>query len=621
MKTDLPDHLRLLLDVVDEPLLLLQPDGRVLGASEALADGLNTTVDDLQGRALHDLIASSRDEADRLVLRASGSRQATAGALTLRNASGEALACRVHAKLIQSASGDAAAIISLRVHLCDDARHDAEQSLRRERDFSDAVIKSLPGVFYMYDEQLRFIRWNDNFERVTGRTSQEIAAMRPTDFFVGVEADRVSTAIGQVFQSGESSLEADFVAADGSAMPYYFTGVALQIDGEKRLVGIGIDLTERHRAEAARRESEARYRTLFDYAPDGILIADVEGRYLDANPSICRMLGYDREQLVGQDAAHIVVETELEHIEPALEAIRSAPSHQREWLFRRKDGSTFPAEVVATLIPYGAVMAMIRDVTERQRAEAQQQEAEATLRDLRSELARIGRLSMLGELAATIAHEVNQPLAAIAANSAAALRWLAAQPPNLAETREALNRITRDTHRAHEVVKRTRAIVVRGEPDYAEVDLNRAIREVVLMTRSERRKSDAVVVEELSGDLPAVLGNRIELQQVLLNLLLNGLEAMRGITERDRILTISSALDADGMARVAVRDTGAGFDPATTDRLFEHFYTTKIGGTGLGLGISRSIVEAHGGRLWATPATLHGAIFQFSVPTAGGRTP
>jgi PAS domain S-box-containing protein len=500
----------------------------------------------------------------------------------------------------------------------EEARRVAEQAIRRERDFSDAVIKSLPGVFYVFDEQMRFVRWNDNFERVTGRTAAEIETMQPADFFVGDDRIRVGAAIERVFQHGEASVEADFSTAGGSYTPHYFTGVALEIDGRKSLVGLGIDLSEGRRAEEARRESEARYRTLFDHAPDGILVADLDGVYVDANPNICRMLGYERDELIGRDASHIVVETELEQIEPALEAIRTTPAYYREWIFRRKDGSTFPAEVVATLVPYGAIMAMIRDSTERRRAQAQHQEAENTLRDLRSEIARIGRLSMLGEFAATIAHEVNQPLAAVAANSAAALRWLAASPPNLDEAREALNRITRDAHRAHELIRRTRAMVVRAEPAYAEVDLNHAIREVVLMTRSEQQRSDASVVEALLADLPAVHGNRIELQQVVLNLILNGLEAMRGIVGRERALVVRTELESPTMARVAVRDSGAGFDGAIADRLFDHFYTTKIGGTGLGLGISRSIVEAHGGRLWARPATPHGAIFQFTIPTVGG---
>jgi PAS domain S-box-containing protein len=368
--------------------------------------------------------------------------------------------------------------------------------------------------------------------------------------------------------------------------------------------------------EAARQQSEARYRALFDYAPDGILVADLQRRIVDANPSICQMLGYDRDELVALEAGDIVADREGEQIAPALEAIMTTAAHYREWLLRRKDGSTFPAEVVATLMPYGAIMAMVRDVTERHSMEAERREAEDMLRDLRTELARIGRLSMLGEFAATIAHEVNQPLAAIVANSDASLRWLAADPPNLDEVREALVRITRDSQRAHDVIRRTRAVVARREPEIAEVDLNQAIREVILMTRAEQEKSLVRVVPDLQADLPAVRGDRIELQQVILNLFLNSFEAMRSVTGRERVLTVRTNLEAPAMVRVSVQDSGEGFDPAASDRLFDHLFTTKVGGTGLGLGVSRSIIEAHEGRLWAEPATPQGAVFQFTVPVA-----
>jgi signal transduction histidine kinase len=227
---------------------------------------------------------------------------------------------------------------------------------------------------------------------------------------------------------------------------------------------------------------------------------------------------------------------------------------------------------------------------------------------------------MLGEFAATIAHEVNQPLAAIVTNSDATLRWLAAQPPNLDEAREALNRITRDSHRAYEVIKRTRALVVQGEPDYTDVDLNQAIQEVVRMTHAEQRKSGVTLVEDLSEGLPPVRGNRIELQQVVLNLVLNSIEAMRPVADRARILSIRTEREDPDTIRVSVQDSGVGFDEATAERLFEHFFTTKVGGTGLGLRISRSIVEAHGGRIWASRAAPHGALFQFTVPVARGES-
>jgi PAS domain S-box-containing protein len=503
-----------------------------------------------------------------------------------------------------------------RLEALDAARRQAEEAVRRERDFSDAVIRSLPGVLYIYDQQGRFLRWNDNFERVLGRTSSEVSKMNPTDFFRSEDKERVKLAIDEVFLQGKSTVEADLITKNGAEIPYYFTGVADMIGDRRCLLGVGVDLTERRKAQAGRRESEARYRALFDYVPDGILIADTEGRYLDANPSICRMLGYDLDELIGLDATSIVAEPDLEHIGLALHTIKTTASYDGEWVFRRKDGSTFPAEVVATIMPYGAIVALVRDTTERHGADAQRREAESAMRDMQGQLARFGRLSMLGEFAATIAHEVNQPLAAIMTNCDASLRWLAADPPNLDKAREAISRAIGDSNRAREVIKRTHGFAIRGEPNFADIALNEVIREIILMTGKEQQKAGVTVVKDLMAGGPTVRGSRIELQQVVLNLFLNSIEAMQMITERDRVLTVRTDVEPAGAVRVSVQDTGVGFDAATAERLFEQFFTTKPDGTGMGLRISRSIVEAHGGRLWATRLVPHGALFQFTVPAA-----
>jgi PAS domain S-box-containing protein len=310
---------------------------------------------------------------------------------------------------------------------------------------------------------------------------------------------------------------------------------------------------------------------------DAIVSVNLDGVVTSWNPGAERILGYTSEEMIGRPFRLADADG---HYGSAFEEItgliRSGPEAQSlELSRRRKDGALIDLSIVLSAMKSadGEVIGgslIGRDVTERNRARARREEAESALRDLRSELARIGRLSMLGEFAATIAHEVNQPLAAIAANSAAASHWLSAQPANLDEARTALSRIDQDSYRANEVIKRTRAMVVRGGPDYADIDLNHLIREIVLMTRSEQEKSRASVVETLLDDLPPVRGNRIELQQVVLNLLLNALEAMRGITGHDHVLVIRTNRQGPGMARVTVRDTGAGFDTETADRLFEH---------------------------------------------------
>ena len=227
----------------------------------------------------------------------------------------------------------------------------------------------------------------------------------------------------------------------------------------------------------------------------------------------------------------------------------------------------------------------------------------------------MSRLTTLGELTTSIAHEVSQPLGAMVASAGACARWLAADPPAMAEARSALDNIVADGKRAREVIARIRALAKRQAPRMDLLDLNRKILEVLALTEHELRSHDIVLETRLDSTLPHVTGDRVQLQQVLLNLIVNAIEAMSGVNDRPRELTIVSAQGMDGVV-VEVRDSGIGLDPHRAERVFEAFYTTKAEGIGIGLSISRSIVEAHGGRLWAAPNQPHGAVFRFSLPVA-----
>jgi PAS domain S-box-containing protein len=242
-------------------------------------------------------------------------------------------------------------------------------SLHHERDLSESILNSLPGVFFLYDEHGRFLRWNKQFEQVTGYSSTEMRERHPLDFFTGEEKELLAERIGAVFRDGAAEVEANFVAKNGTRTPYYFNGVRAEIEGRPHLIGMGIDITQRSRAEAALHESEGRYRTLFEYAPVGIVIANPDSYYVDANASICSMLGYTREEFIGLHASDIVAPAETAHIDTALEELHNRADHQREWHFRRKDGTTFAAEVIATMMPDGYLMGMIRDITDRKAAD------------------------------------------------------------------------------------------------------------------------------------------------------------------------------------------------------------------------------------------------------------
>ncbi len=251
---------------------------------------------------------------------------------------------------------------------------------------------------------------------------------------------------------------------------------------------------------------------------------------------------------------------------------------------------------------------LIAEMAERRRAEEAYYEAQA-------ELSRVSRMSALGTLAASISHEVNQPLAAVVTNADACAIWLANEPPNLQEARAAVDSIAREGTRASEVVRRIRAMFTKAAPEKTNVDLNELISEVVALVQTEIVKHDIALSTELTRELPAVHADRVQLQQVVVNLVQNGIEAMSSITDRPRNLVIRSAMGSEGEVLISVRDSGAGIDANDQKRIFHPFFTTKSQGMGMGLSICQSIIEAHGGRLWATNNHDHGATLQFTLPT------
>jgi signal transduction histidine kinase len=234
-----------------------------------------------------------------------------------------------------------------------------------------------------------------------------------------------------------------------------------------------------------------------------------------------------------------------------------------------------------------------------------------------AELARVGRLTTMGELVASIAHEVNQPLAGIVTHSDACRRWLNRDKPDLDEVRSAVSHISEDGKRAANIIENLRALTKKSAPQFGWLDINDAIREILALTRNELMQHDLALQVDLSDGDQTVFGDRVQLQQVVLNLTMNGIEAMGDVVDRPKVLTISSERAEAGGVLVAVKDTGSGIDPATADRIFESFFTTKRNGMGMGLSICQSIVEAHGGRFWASPNRPHGAIFQFTLPADG----
>jgi PAS domain S-box-containing protein len=360
--------------------------------------------------------------------------------------------------------------------------------------------------------------------------------------------------------------------------------------------------------------SEERWRKLFESVPVGVNMVGLHRRYVAANPAFQRMTGYSEAELCSLTPVDITHEDDRaasEAIMAAQMAGRPYVQH-REKRYMHKDGSAIWAEVDAFLAPVAGSAPLLAgvavDITERKRAEE-------ALRAAQADLERMARLTTMGELSASIAHEINQPLAAVVTQSEAALRFLDRDEPDLDEVRDALSSIARDGMRMADVIRGLRTLARKSGPQLAKLDIDDVIKEVLTLAGAELRRHDVVLRTALATGDQLVMGDRVQLQQVLLNLIVNGVEAMSEVTERTRELAVSSTLVEPGSVLVAVQDTGAGLDSAVADCMFQPFFTTKQDGLGMGLAICRSIVEAHGGRLWVTPRAPHGADVRFTVPT------
>jgi PAS domain S-box-containing protein len=358
-------------------------------------------------------------------------------------------------------------------------------------------------------------------------------------------------------------------------------------------------------------QREAKIRRLVDANIIGIFIRDLEGRILEANDAFLHMIGYDRVDLV----AGRIRWTELtppnwqdRNTQAVAEVKMTGRVQPFEKEYFRKDGSRVPVLIgVATFEEGGDEgVAFVLDLTERKRAEAE-------AREMQTELAHANRLATMGQLTASIAHEINQPIAGTLTNAQAALRWLRAERPDFAALGRSLDRIVRDSNRAGSIVHRIRALIKKAPPHMEGLTINDAIQEIVALTRSEVAKQGIRLRTQLAEGLPDIHGDRVQLQQVVLNLTVNAIEAMSQTSDGARDLLISSAPDGADGVQVTVRDSGPGFAPGTLEHVFDPFYTTKASGLGMGLSICRSIIDAHGGRLWAEANVPQGAVFQFTV--------
>jgi len=500
-----------------------------------------------------------------------------------------------------------------------EGRKRAEEALRRSEAYlADAHRLTHTGA-WASDNTTEPLYWSEEVFRVFGFDPHDGLPTRDEALRRIHPEDREK--FGQAFDQAihgkkDCEVELRVVLPRGTVRYIHAIGHPfLSANGEVvEVVGTIADITERKRAEEELRESETRFRTFVDHAADALFVYDLEQRTIvDVNRAACESLGYTREELIGKTPLAFHLDSyEAEMASLAERALAGETVFDRHW-HRRKDGSLFMVEVHTSLVSYGGrrfLLMVARDISDRLQAEEHREK----LRQLEADLAHINRVSMMGELAASIAHEVNQPLAGVVSNGGACLRWLAGDSPNLEETRDAARRIVRDGKRAGEVIARIRALTKKISPPREKLDLNETLRQVLALVGEDAKRKSVTIRTQFADDLSPVSGDQVQLQQVVLNLAMNAIEAMSSVEERPRELVIRTKnIDAD-QVQVTVEDSGIGLDSSTMPKIFEPFYTTKATGMGMGLSISRSIVQSHGGQLWATAKDGKGTMFHFTLP-------
>lgn len=498
-------------------------------------------------------------------------------------------------------------------------RKRAEEALRDSEEQWRAVFENNPTMYFMVDATGTIVSVNPFGAEQLGYRVDELIGSPVQDIFYEADRDAVQRhAAACLERLGDAmSWELRKIRKDGSMLWVRETARAMVIKMRPVILIVCEDITERKRAEEAARWSEEELRQVIETVPAMVWTALPDGRVDFINRRVQEFTGLsldgtlagnwepearfhpdDVEQYMSKWRSSLATGHPFE----AEVRIRRAADGEYRWWF---ENAVPLRDAQGNILKwYGFLV----DIEDRKRAEEALQKAQA-------ELAHVTRVTTMGALTSSIAHEVNQPLAAVVTNANAALRWLAARPPDLDEVRETLGRIVRDGHRASEVISRVRALLKKTALVKAPVDVNGLIEDTVALVHGEVRRHRILLRTELAHSLPPVAGDRVQLQQVILNLVMNGIESLKKVADRPRELMVSSRPDDSGAVLVAVQDTGIGLAQQDEERVFEAFYTTKAEGLGMGLAICRSIIEVHGGRLWASADEPRGAVFRFTLPS------
>ncbi len=493
-----------------------------------------------------------------------------------------------------------------------------ERELKRSEVLKTAIVDSALDCIVTIDQEGCITEFNPAAEHTFGYRRDEVLGKHLADAIIPPSLrEKHRQGFARHLATGEARMlgkriEMTAVRADGREFPVELAITRIPLDGPPSFTGCLRDITERKRAAQELQRSQAFLAEAQHLSRTGSFSWRVATDEITWSEQLYRIFQIDRDaQVTFELIAHRIHPEDLPAFQEHIERSRRDRSDvQLEFRLQMPDGAVKYVHVAAHIRgDHGQpeYIGAVQDVTKRRASEE-------ALSKARSELSQVARVTSLGVLTASIAHEVNQPLSGIITNAGTCLRMLAADPPNVEGARETVRRTIRDGNRAADVISRLRALYGKKEPTIESVDLNEATREVLALSWSELQRNRVIVQQELVNHLPLVAGDRVQLQQVILNLLRNASDAMSTIDDRPRDLLIRTEPDEDDRVRLSVSDVGIGFEPQATDKLFEAFYTTKGEGMGIGLSVSRSIIERHHGRLWAMPNSGPGVTFSFSVP-------
>ncbi len=505
-------------------------------------------------------------------------------------------------------------------------RKRSEAALRASEQRWRSVFEMSSLGVCLVDQNMKFVATNQALQDMLGYTAAEMQNLSPAELFFDGDRNSGQTRLAELRDGTRKNYEVVTRYRHKDGTPVWVNSFVSTIPGSEASPPIyfstAIDVTARHKAESDLLRTAAYLAEAGKLSHTGFWSRKTKTGELFWSPEVWKIFGID--PATTQMSLNLFLE--LIHPEDralfedvSARAVREKKPYDISYRAVLLDGTVKHIHAVANpvLDESGEVVELIgvsMDQTERIRANAAVQEAQA-------ELARVARLTTMGELTASIAHEINQPLAAVVANGNAALRWLDRATPDLAEAKAALKGVIDEGNRVSEVIGRIRALLRNRKPDYVATDINDAIREVLALTMNTLRARNIMIQTSLPGAMPAVLGDRVQLQQVVMNLVINGADAMNSVMDRSRILRIGSQIDGEDNVLVTVEDSGTGIDETIKHRVFDPLFTTKCTGMGMGLPICRGIVMAHGGRLWASSRTPHGTEFRFTVPIAATGSP